>query len=562
MEHPSRSTLLRDSLLLAAVTLVVLTSFLWKAVHLDDPLFLWMAEQIQHHPTDFFGFAINWHGTRAPVYLVNKNPPLAGYYFALWRVLGVRSEWAFHSAAIPIALLAVHSVYGLSRRLCRSPLAAAALALATPAFVVSATTLMTDVLMFGWWCLAIWLWLVGLDERRTLALAGAALATALCALTKYFGAGLIPLLFVYTVWRERRLDPRLAWLALPLAILLAYEAYTRLLYGHGVVTGAIGYAGAARGRLATTWLDGGVTALSFTGGSLLAASLLGPFFTRRALPWTATAGVGLALGLAFGLGQAGGIALRGDMGLRWDVLLPLTGFVLAGANVLWLALQQCLREPRNAETLLLALWVFGTFVFAGFLNWTVNARAILPMAPAVVLLALRAREQRFAGPGVPPAAPLAVPALLGLALSLAVARGDEQWALSSPLAAQAMAHSRGDAPGRLFFQGHWGLQFYIEPLKGIAYDRYRDHLRPGDLMVIPANNSNLLRLPAAWVEHVELLRLPSSRWITLNAVERGAGFYSSVWGPLPFNFGRAPEEVYEVQRVRVPIEPAPAPPGP
>src|SRR5262245_50403069 len=157
-----------------AVTVVVLTSFLFKAVHLDDPVYLWMAEQIQHHPGDFFGFWINWHGTRAPVYLVNKNPPLVSYYFALARVFGARAEWAFHLAAIPIALFTVGSVYGLSRRLCRSPFAAAALALATPAFVVSATTLMTDVLTVGWWCLALWLWLVGLDERRPLALAAAA----------------------------------------------------------------------------------------------------------------------------------------------------------------------------------------------------------------------------------------------------------------------------------------------------------------------------------------------------------------------------------------------------
>jgi hypothetical protein len=41
---------------------------------------------------------------------------------------------------------------------------------------------------------------------------------------------------------------------------------------------------------------------------------------------------------------------------------------------------------------MLMLWVLGTFVFAAFMNWTVNARSILPMTPAIGILIVRRLE--------------------------------------------------------------------------------------------------------------------------------------------------------------------------
>jgi 4-amino-4-deoxy-L-arabinose transferase-like glycosyltransferase len=553
----SLSSWSRDLLVLVSVALVALSSFLSKPAHMDDPVYLWVAEQIQRSPGDFFGFTINWQGTRAPVYLVNKNPPLVSYYFALWGWLGAKSVWALHCAALPIALFAVGGVYALARRLCVAPLVAAALALATPAFVVSATTLMADVMMLGWWCAAVWLWIHGLDRGRSWVLAAASLAVALCALTDYYGMSLLPLLFAYTLLRARRFDRRVAWLLLPVALLLAYEAYTHSLYGHGALSNAMQYTRDSRARMGPPPLERCFTALSFTGGALLAVSLLGPLFRRWALVVTAAAAALLLVVLPPALDSMSGIPLRDAGGRRWDLLLPLVLFVLAGANVLALALWQPLRERLDPDASLLALWVLGTFVFAGFLNWTLNGRVVLPMAPAVAMLAVRERASLRPAAVSMLGRHLALPALAGLALSLGVARGDEQWAEAAPLAAEAIVASHEqEGRGRLFFQGHWGLQYYIQPLGARSYDRYRDFLRVGDLVVVPLNNSNLLRFPDHWIERVRVLRIPSSRWFTLNAFERGAGFYSSVWGPLPFAVGAAPEEVYEVQRMLLRIAPA------
>ena len=49
----------RDVFFVTIAVVAVLAPFLNKAFHIDDPLFLWMAQQIAHHPGDPYGFAVN-----------------------------------------------------------------------------------------------------------------------------------------------------------------------------------------------------------------------------------------------------------------------------------------------------------------------------------------------------------------------------------------------------------------------------------------------------------------------------------------------------------------------
>src|SRR5690349_3737829 len=82
-------------LLLAVATAAALLPFLDKPFHLDDPVFLWVADQIRQQPLDPYGFEANWYGVAKPMHEMNKNPPLAGYYIAaVDATVGRRSERA------------------------------------------------------------------------------------------------------------------------------------------------------------------------------------------------------------------------------------------------------------------------------------------------------------------------------------------------------------------------------------------------------------------------------------------------------------------------------------
>ena len=76
---------------LLLITLGCLLPFIGKPFHLDDPLFLRAAAQIQQHPADFYGFTMNWLGTPLPMVKDFDNPPLTCYYLAL-AAIGRRLE--------------------------------------------------------------------------------------------------------------------------------------------------------------------------------------------------------------------------------------------------------------------------------------------------------------------------------------------------------------------------------------------------------------------------------------------------------------------------------------
>ena len=62
---------------LVLATIACLLPFVGKAVHMDDPLFIWAARQMQSRWWDPYGFNLNWYGTLTPMHEVTMNPPLA-----------------------------------------------------------------------------------------------------------------------------------------------------------------------------------------------------------------------------------------------------------------------------------------------------------------------------------------------------------------------------------------------------------------------------------------------------------------------------------------------------
>lgn len=164
MRNSSKGTYIAHLLILVFVTVAVLLPFIDKAVHIDDTLFIWTARQIIERPWDFYGFQGNWQGTLATAPEMIKNPPMSAFYMALVARFAGFSEKALHIAFIFPAFLAVWGSYALARRICSMPLLAALLALATPAFLVSSTTLMCDVVMLAFWVWAVFFWVKGVED--------------------------------------------------------------------------------------------------------------------------------------------------------------------------------------------------------------------------------------------------------------------------------------------------------------------------------------------------------------------------------------------------------------
>jgi len=542
---------------LTLAALAALVPFLTKPFNIDDPLFIWTARQIQAHPGNPYGFEVNWYGTMMPMAVVTKNPPLTCYYLALAAKILGWGETGLHAAFLLPALAAIWGTYRLARRLCQWPLLAALITLFTPVFLISATTVMCDVSMLAFWVWGMVLWLEGMEENHSWELTAAGLLIGLAVLTKYFGACLIPLLAAYSLIDQRRLGWWAVRLLIPLVMLYFYQLATVLLYGHPLFASATDYAVTVKGHYAFSRIAVFLAGLTFTGGCLSVVFFFTPLLwrTRLMAAFAATAILLVSVVLVAGTVTAKQNWLRASTGPFAEVQVVF--WAIGGIWVLLLTMAEMV-EWRNKQSWLLGLWVLGTFLFTAFLNWVTNGRSLLPMAPAVGILLVRRLERGvLVGRQYWPRGVMICLAA-GAALALLTARADFQLAAAVRQSAQQVWARYGTATKQLWFQGHWGFQYYMEAWGASALDLAHSPLRTGDALAIPANNTNLLPPRPEVIASRETLAVAGPRLLTTMNQTLGAGFYASVWGPLPFAFGRVPPEVVFVY-VFGPLPPASAP---
>jgi hypothetical protein len=209
---------------------------------------------------------------------------------------------------------------------------------------------------------------------------------------------------------------------------------------------------------------------------------------------------------------------------------------------------------RSADSLLLAMWIAGTFIFACFINWSINGRSILPMTPAVAILIARRLEERTLTAGDWRSRWLAAPIAVSALFSFALLWADTTMARSARDAALAIAGKYRSETETLWFQGHWGFQHYMQALDGTIMDFAHTRLPPRDVLVVPRNNVNCRPIPEPYASPIEFISEPTLSWFSTMNMATGAGVYSDTWGPVPFAI-RGKPEVYGVFRMNYGLEP-------
>src|ERR1041385_5934313 len=435
---------------LLLLTSVCLLPFLGKPFHVDDTLFLRIAAHIQKHPVDFFGFKMNWYGNVRPMVENFDNPPLTCYYIAL--VTGVLGwgEVPLHLAFMVPALFAIAGIFTLARLYTRHNAFAAIVALFTPVFLISSTTIMCDVMLLAFWSWAIVFFEKGLREKNITFWLVSGLLGGLAFLTKFIGIALIPLLGAYGLVRQRRLGLWLIAPLLPVLFVSGYELLTYRLYGKGLLLTAFHVAGHALPSIRSTPAEKFVVGLSFLGGCFLPLLLLIPWLWS---PRSLLRGLCIVAPVLLFYPYLGKFALLWDSAGRvnWLFCIQSAVFIAGGVHVLVLALTD-LWLRRDAASLLLFLWVGGIFVFAAKINWTINGRSLLPMLPAVAILGARRLESRT---GVPLAASLktvALPISVAAVLAFVAVVADYKLARSARVAAKDVCQKFTRAERTLWFQ--------------------------------------------------------------------------------------------------------------
>ena len=230
------------------------------------------------------------------------------------------------------------------------------------------------------------------------------------------------------------------------------------------------------------------------------------------------------------------------------VVAQLIFWSIGGVLVFALAVADVFRNPRDARAWLLGLSVAGTFFFAAFLNWTVNGRSLLPLLPAVGILIARRWE---AGGRRHPRA-LVIGMVASALLAVLVAQSDFEYAVAVQRSAEDVFTKYKLKQTTVWFEGHWGFQYYMQKLGARAVDFKHAQQLPGDILVLPQHNTDVNQPSPEISLFRETLSVPNPSRLGAWCRDVGAGFFSSVVGPLPFGFGGIPPEIVYVFEFKAP----------
>lgn len=530
---------------LTVATLLLLLPFLNKPFHIDDPLFVWTAKNITQKPLAAYDFDVNWYVHRRPMPEVMQNPPLFAYYLAPFGAAFSFSEPVLHSAVFLVAMISVAGIYLLAKRFCDRPFLAALLCILSPTFLVSSTQVMCDTMLVALWVWALWLWIRGIDQQRFALLLVASLLAGTAALTKYFGAALLPLMALYAVLTPPRLWRTILPLLLPVAMIAGYEWLTKVQYGAGLFSGAAAYTTEKSLIDASKVLASVISGTVFVGGCLFPIWLLAIMYRPKLGLWLLFGVFVLSQALLILNGFVPTLGVRDARGIRWPLLLTSSVLMSGGLYILSLPMIDLWRR-RDLDSLVLACSLFGTFLFVTCVNWTVNARVLLPLLPAAAILFIRVELP------TPGSTRLALWSLGGglvasAILTLSIADADHRFAECDREAARKLLAEYRDHEAPLYFSGHWGFQYYMEEGGAQAVDARKDRFEPNQILICAFSNVNFFFLPDSVARLVERREFPVNAWIATMSTPKSAGFYSTIFGKLPFQFGAVAPHQFLIQ---------------
>jgi 4-amino-4-deoxy-L-arabinose transferase-like glycosyltransferase len=479
------------------------------------------------------------------MWVANYNPPLMSYFLAGVAALFGWNEIILHLACLAVAFTAAAGIYSLAKMWCERPLLATVVAIFTPVFLVSSTTLMCDVLMLTFWIWALVFWERALASGQgRWQFIGAGALAGLAVLTKYGAVTLLPLLPLMSILRTRKLGWWwLAGAAVPWIMMAAYEWMTAGMYGRGLLSVAAGFAQSHPSEFVGGWMAREIVGLAFAGGCLLPLLCFAPCLWQwRALLKGSAVIFGALLALVW---------LGGDLGLftpltnseafnHWGFRLQVILLTAGGLHCLLLIGAE-IWQRRDRVAVTLALWIISGLFFAMVLNWMVNARSFLPIVPAAAILLVR-RLGAMRG-NLPAGGWLLWPLVPSAAITLSLMLADYQLANSSRTAAEQITAQYQPANHKLWFEQHMGIQYYLEELGGQPLDCERSVFQPGDIVVVPWVNYGFVPLPPGSVGWIEPLIYRPRSWINL------AGFYGGGWGPVPFAVGGLPPQEFYILKV-------------
>lgn len=585
---------LSPRLILALLVGLAALPFLDQAFHIDDRIYLEIADNILIKPLFPYDYTPIFEGLVTSDAASYGHLPLTSYYLALIKLLTQSSsEWIYHLSFLLFPLLAAVGFYDLLERKSKFPLAGACLLVFSPAFLVLSHTLMADVPLLAFWLLSLSRFLRIVEGQAGISdwiVGGISILAA--AFLSLISVGLVLLMGAYLFMRFRELaklgkvpsaiTPILGLLLLPVLLWILWYVRAYLYYDRLVLIETFLHMSK---RAAFSWELLGVKTLSFVlnvGASLvfplalwfafakgIGLRILALIFLFSAVPFYIWfTGWPLSSIFLFSLFFSSGLALfwvvisRSRLELRWwlqkNAQVGATGSSWESVDPISEELNSRIKPSERGRAFegLWILWFLGVFVLCLTIYYSGSVRYSLLALPPVVWWWIRALEKRIQNGWF-----LRNLVWLGVVLtagySLLIAYGDYQFSEVYRRAAIEITEEYERPGQKIWFSGEWGFRYYFKKNRGSLLSRNSIEPVVGDIIVKPY-------LASPWVtlyDGNKYSQLVEQRFVSLRYPIRmldfssHAGFYSTGWGVLPWGLSNGERwEWFNVFRVKHPYQ--------
>lgn len=536
--------------------------FINKAFHIDDPVFINLAQMFDWNPLKAIPVTYDYiyMGRSLPniTPYETTHPLLIPYFIKLFTALFGQSEPALHLAFSVFPAIAIWSLIKLNNALFPdtrriSPAYMAVLFFTMPAFLVNAQNIMTDVPSLAFLLLAMAGYICGTEQPSRRMIWLGCLAFTLAIFSSYQMLAFLPLIVVYLLWRRTLSLHVIAALVLPLAALFIW--LIAVYYAYDIFP-------LLKSKLAGTT----VTINDEIKRGLDVRNLIGKFYYILAyLGSTAIWVIAFHHSLKKSLGRffvtslllmsVSCLAIWNFTGYPAATNIMLALFIALGLQTigtLGLLIRENIRDARDVQqSWFLFAWFLCVIGYNFFLLPFGASRYLLPALPPLFLLVMNNPvwdfpvRQRL----------LSFTCILGgsALFALGAAYSDYRYAETYRTFAGEVVKIRaevGSSP-EFWYIGEWGMRHYMNKAGARVLPAASDAPKVGDFVVIP-------EMPKFWAPAVSLQqrlvffaerRFSSSLSLRLFNRRSNAGFYSHLWGMLPFAFSTEPDEVFTVLRV-------------
>ncbi len=500
---------------------------------MDDHYFVEIGQWLKSHPSLPYHFKADDAGLQNPGWEENGfvrmvNPLLHHYFLAFLLKVGGERVWFLRFGVTILSCFSGLFIFGLARRWTPFPFLTTLILLATPAFWLSAPSLLIDPTA-AFFFLGALLFFVKAGEENSIPMAvlsGVFMAGAI--LSKYTAILILPVTFLWWLLKFRELRKRRIFLvswAIPLTALFLFSWYTAHVYGKPHIL-------AASSRMLVPGDAAKLVFFVFLSG-VSVIPLVSWFMNSK---WVNLILLGGTVWLAFLLGSSRGGFTFSQAGLISFWTFSSFAFV---AGLLTMYVRWGWEFPQDY---FLVGWLLGFIVMMAFAMPWVAARYYLFALPPLVFLSGKMIKLRW-----PKQAGIILAGIFVgmMVLSGALAYADYQQAESNRKLIRDLKASGISGGERRFYLGDSFTMSYMKE-EGWTPCFPETSLKPGDLVL-----GRTVTMPLAWFRRIPIeVRLIKTfdykglLPIKVMDYEGSAGFYASVWGALPFSFSGGSWERY------------------